>query len=262
MMSRRLTIALFAADYVGYQVCRRLLAEGNDVPVVVLPDDEEALFRRETHGLFTGQDTRIVSFSGLHSSEGLREFTGLGVDLAILLWWPTIIRQPLLDVVRRGFLNCHPSLLPYNRGKHYNFWNLVEDVPFGVSLHWVKPGIDDGAIAFQKPLAKNWEDTGETLYLRAREAIIDLVLESFGRIQVGDIPAIEQDLARGSFHYAKELEPASHIHLDRTYTGRQLINLLRARTFYPHPGCWFSEDGERYEIRINIKKVMKFKTRS
>ena len=33
------------------------------------------------------------------------------------------------------------------------------------------------------------------------------------------------------FHRARELEPASRIQLDANYTARNLLNLLRARTF-------------------------------
>ena len=47
-------------------------------------------------------------------------------DLGILAWWPMLIRRPLIGLPRHGFINFHPSLLPYNRGKHYNFWALVE----------------------------------------------------------------------------------------------------------------------------------------
>ncbi|NIM21688.1 MAG: formyl transferase, partial [Candidatus Latescibacteria bacterium] len=88
----------------------------------------------------------------------------------------------------------------------------------------------------------SWEDTGETLYRKAQSAILQLFKECFPVIKEETIPRQPQDLEQGSFHRASELEPASEIELDKEYTGRQLLNLLRARTFSPHPGCRFTDN--------------------
>jgi methionyl-tRNA formyltransferase len=53
------------------------------------------------------------------------------------------------------------------------------------------------------------------------------------------------------------LDAASLIKLDELYSGRELINLLRARTFSGHPGCWFIDNGIRYEVSIEIRRVEK-----
>jgi len=81
-----------------------------------------------------------------------------GIDLGILAWWPKIIKSPLLDLPILGFINTHPSLLPYNRGKHYNFWALVEQAPFGVTLHFVDSGVDTGPIVAQREIHYDWCD--------------------------------------------------------------------------------------------------------
>ena len=127
--------------------------------------------------------------------------------------------------------------------------------PFGVTLHWVGAGVDCGDIAFQSLIETSWEDTGATLYYKAQEEIVRLFKEKFSEIKAGRIPRLPQDLARGSFHLARELEDASRIELDKTYTAAELLNLLRARTFQPHPAAWFEAEGRRYEVRIEIKET-------
>jgi len=42
--------------------------------------------------------------------------------------------------------------------------------------------------------------------------------------------------------------------LNGNYTGREILNLLRARTFTGHPACYFNEDGVKYEVRIDIRR--------
>lgn len=178
-------------------------------------------------------------------------------DLGILAWWPKIVSNSLISLASDGFINTHPSFLPYNRGKHYNFWALVEQVPFGVSLHFVDEGIDTGDIVAQLPIPYTWEDTGETLYLKASHLMVKLFKSTYPHIRSEKISRISQNITRGSSHFAKELEVASKIALDQNYTARNLINLLRARTFPGNPACWFEDNGEIYEISINIKRRIK-----
>ncbi|MFY9237397.1 MAG: hypothetical protein WAO78_00710, partial [Roseovarius sp.] len=71
-------------------------------------------------------------------------------------------------------------------------------------------------------------------------------------LEANDLSLVPQDLGSGSAHFAKELEPASRIDLDRVYRARDLLNLLRARTFTGHPGCFFEHEGQTYEISIKI----------
>jgi len=176
------------------------------------------------------------------------------IELGILAWWPKILKTPLLDAPQLGFINTHPSLLPYNRGKHYNFWALVEQVPFGVTLHRVDSGVDTGDIVYQAPIDYDWTDTGETLYIKAQAAMLELLKKTYPVLRVGRFTTKSQNLLAGSFHRASELESASKIDLDANYRARDLLNLLRARTFEGHPGCWFEEGGRKYEISIKIRK--------
>lgn len=176
-------------------------------------------------------------------------------DLGILCWWPFILRAESLNKARLGYLNFHPSLLPFGRGKHPNFWAFIDETPFGVSIHWVDYSIDGGDIAFQREIKTAWTDTGETLYHKALSEIIALFTENLDNIIEGKIPRIKQEAENEKVHYSKELEPASKIDFQKLYTGKEMINLLRARTFHGYPGCWFEVDGKKFEVRINIEEV-------
>jgi methionyl-tRNA formyltransferase len=75
-------------------------------------------------------------------------------DYFILSWWPYIVNASLFKLPTKGTLNFHPSLLPFNRGKHPTFWNIIEEAPYGVTIHFVDEGIDTGDIIFQKEIEK------------------------------------------------------------------------------------------------------------
>jgi len=178
-----------------------------------------------------------------------------GYDLGLLAWWPKILSKPIFGLPKKSFINFHPSLLPHNRGKHYNFWVIVEQAPFGVSLNFVESGVDTGDILAQRTIAYDWTDTGKTLYEKAQKEICDLFYMVYPRIHLGKFNRIPQDLSKGSFHSAKELEPACLIELDKTYRARDILNLIRARTFSGYPACSFIDNNQKYEVRIEISKV-------
>ncbi len=254
--SDAMKLLVFADADVGAQVVNHILTTGDQIAVLVLnsrvePDAAEAF---SDDALRNGVGS-VVQSDDLHKPEVFERIRRTSPDLGILAWWPYIVREPLLSLPRIGFLNFHPSALPFNRGKHPNFWNLVEEAPFGVSLHWVDGEVDHGDLAFQANIEKSWEDTGETLYLKAKREIVRLFTENYALIRKGTIPRIPQDHTRATSHRAAELDPASKLELDQRYTARDLLNRLRARTFPPHPACWFQDGSDRYEVRVEITRT-------
>jgi len=244
-------MVLFAHDVVGAAIADLLLRDYRaDVAAVVLADTSgpvvDALDR---HGFPT--EMRLQ----WHPAAVPEALAALAPDCFLLAWWPHIVKEPLLSMPSRGLLNTHPSLLPHCRGKHPNFWSLVEERPFGVTIHYVGNAVDAGDVAFQAPIPVTWEDTGETLYLKAREAMVQLFANSYPAIREGHVPRRSQDLPSGSFHLARELEPACVIDLDQRYTARELLNLLRARTFPPYPGVRFKDESAEYQIQISIQRI-------
>lgn len=173
-------------------------------------------------------------------------------DLGVLAWWPKILKDKEILKSRHGFINFHPSYLPFNKGKNYNFWALVEECPFGVTLHFINSGIDTGDILSQKKIPYDWTDNGKTLFDKAQKEIVSLFKSNYDSFRKLEFNRTPQDLTQGTFHYSHEIEEASTINLDKKYTGRELINLLRARTFPGHPGCKFKDKGMVYEARITI----------
>ena len=177
------------------------------------------------------------------------------IDVGILAWWPHILKGPLINYPKLGFINTHPSLLPFNRGKHPSFWAIVEQAPFGVSIHHATKEIDSGKIIAQKRINYDWCDSGESLYSRSQKEMVKLFESVYPVLRMGNMREVSQGNSdEGSFHFSCEIEQASKINLDESYLGRELLNKLRAKTFFGHSGCWFEEDGITYNITVNITK--------
>jgi methionyl-tRNA formyltransferase len=243
-------LALFADGPVGAAVFDLLWASyAGDIVALVVAGENELADRARAQGCH-------VLRHGVHTYDRLREINAdVPIDLGLLAWWPHLLRSPLLQLPRLGFLNTHPSLLPHNRGKHSNFWALVEQVPFGVTVHWVNAGIDAGDIVAQRAIAYDWTDTGASLHTLAVGAMVQLVADGYPRWRTFDIPRSAQSATQGSYHHSRELEPASRVALDEPTTARDLLNRLRARTFPGFPACQFTDDGDTFEVRVQITRI-------
>ena len=246
-------IGLYADGVVGDAILQIIAARCPDrLAYVVVPTTASPVAERHTA---LSLDHALLDWSDPAARAQLPRHAGRAPALVILAWWPHLVRRPFLDAGQRATLNMHPSLLPHGRGKDPNFWTLAQGDPFGVTIHHVDQGIDSGPIAFQAAIDTDWTDTGGSLYAKAQERMIRLFADSLDAILALDIPRLEQPAGAGSLHRRADLAPHSVIDLDRLYSGRDILNLLRARTFAPHPGCRFSDRGEVFEVRVEIEKI-------
>lgn len=246
-------VALFAADKVGLRIAEFLGGQNEPLACLVLDGNDGRGVNAGIKQAAAVDETQIIETIPAERGQLAEQLSAFQPDLLVLAWWPYILKADVLAVPEIGSLNFHPSLLPHGRGKAPNFWALRNNTPFGVTIHWVDEEIDSGDIAFQRGIDVTWQDNAQTLYERSHDTLVELFQENWLAILSGNIPRIPQPETTVC-HFQRELEDASQIELDATYTGRDLLNLLRARTFAPHPGAWFEEDGRRYQIRISISQ--------
>jgi len=248
-------VVLFASDWVGAEIAR-FFGEINEIPIcLVLDIHDRGNFNKKIIEFLGIDEEKILYYNALEKEETYKQLKQIELDLGILAWWPYIIKKDLISIPHRGFINFHPSYLPYNRGKDPNFWSLATGTPFGATIHYVDEGIDSGDIITQTIIEYDWEDTGKSLYEKAKTEIVNLFRANYHYIKSREIRKIPQPKDRRSIHYRKDIDKASQICLDKKYYARELLNLIRARTFPPHPGAWFIDDGKKYEVRVEIRRI-------
>lgn len=248
---------IMADDYVGSKVVEYLCEQKETIDVFIYDLQDRGGYNEQMLRAVREANPQAEIFSNqeIQDREIQKKIREQGIDLGILAWWPYIIDEAMISMTRRGFVNTHPGFLPFNRGKHPYFWSIVDQTPFGVTLHYVDKDIDSGAIIAQKEIPVEWEDTGESLYLLSRELILELFREYFPQIKEGTAPTLPKSAENGTFHYGKELEPVCSVNLDQCYTARRLFNILRGRMFRGQGECTFSEGEETYRVSIKIEKI-------
>ncbi len=247
-------IALYCANAMGLKVAEFVLNEEYPIEFVAtcsidLPDYESRIA-----DVATGKSVPVYRHIDANSEQSVSYLKDHEIDLVLLIWWPAIIKIKAIETVAHGWINMHNSLLPYSRGRHPYYWSVVDQVPFGVTLHYINEGIDSGDILFQKGIDIPVHHRGDQIYARSLEAIYTLFAESYKKITELNFVAKKQDESMSTFHLANELDVHSEIILDKNYKARDLINIIRARSFPHGDSAFFYSEGDRYNIKVTIEK--------
>ena len=95
----------------------------------------------------------------------------------------------------------------------------------------------------------------QKLYKESLKQMLKLIKENFNKIMKYNLPKINQDKNYKKINYRKEMIKKSKIKLNSKIILKDFLNLLRAKTFYPHEGIIFTDKKKKYSINIKIKKV-------
>tara|TARA_A100001388_G_C28657923_1_gene445306 strand:- start:63 stop:791 length:729 start_codon:yes stop_codon:yes gene_type:complete len=92
--------------------------------------------------------------------------------------YPYLIKESVYKKFKYA-LNCHPSLLPKNRGKYLEYIFLNNEEISGTSVHHIRKGCDDGPIILQKSFKVELEDNVDSLKIKSKKLELDLLKEIF-----------------------------------------------------------------------------------
>jgi methionyl-tRNA formyltransferase len=244
-------ILFFGNNRLGLRVLEWLRARDEQIVGLVLHPSGQRRYGDEI--VRAGGLGESGTFDGSRLTQFHTEIERLRPDIGISVLFGYVLRRDMLDLFPSGCVNLHPSLLPYNRGAYPNVWSILDRTPAGASLHYMDEGIDTGDLVAQREIAVEPVDTGETLYRRLEDCAFDLFRDTWPVIREGCAPRTPQSDATGTAHRRADVERLDEIELDRSYTGRELIDLLRARSFPPYPGAYFRCDGRKVEIRVQLR---------
>lgn len=247
-------LAFLGNNHLGLQVLSWLKKQGGEIVALGVHPMERAKCRQEMIDVAGCGDEALIEGPDINSDVGVQKLISSGCELLLSVGFGYILKPEALRVPPRGCLNLHISYLPYGRGSNPNVWSIVENAPAGVTLHHIDSGIDTGDIVAQRRVEISWEDNGGTLYEKLMKAAYDLFVEAWPDIVEGRAVPCKQLPGAGSFHRDRDLAELDLIDLDRSYKARDLINILRARTFPPYSGAYFIDGGERHYLSLAITK--------
>lgn len=244
-------ILYFGNNWLGYEVLRWLKEQSEEIVGLVIHPEEKRKYGAEMVKSARLDPSLVLDGSRLREPETLVAIERMRPEIGLSVLFGYILQPDLLAQFPKGCLNLHPSLLPHNRGTYPNVWSIVERTPAGATLHYLDEGVDTGEIVAQQRVPVDLADTGETLYRGLEDAALELFKHCWPDIKAGSARRCPQPDG-GTYHRVRDVEKIDRIDLDRVYRARDLIDVLRARTFPPYEGAYFEEGGRRIYLRLYL----------
>jgi methionyl-tRNA formyltransferase len=245
-------ILFLGNNWVGWQVVRWLKEQNEQIVGLVVHPPHKRKYGDDIIRCAQVSPECIFDGSQLRLPQVLQAIEALRPDIGLSVLFGYILAPEFLNMFPYGVVNLHPAYLPYNRGKYPNVWSIVERTPAGVTLHYIDAGVDTGDIIAQRQVPIEPVDTGETLYRKLDQACIELFKDTWPLIRSGHAPRIRQCSDKATYHRTRDVERIDHIDLDRQYTARELIDIIRSRTFPPYPGAYFIHEGRKVYLRLQL----------
>ncbi|RIX28016.1 methionyl-tRNA formyltransferase [Amnibacterium setariae] len=171
------------------------------------------------------------------------ELTDLGADLAVIVAYGGLVREPLLSAPRLGWVNLHFSLLPRWRGAAPVQRALIAgDTTAGVAVFRLEAGLDTGPVLASEPVEIGALETAGHLLGRLAGIGARVLAGAVDRLADGSAVAVPQE---GEPTLAPKLELADG-RLDWTEPADRVFARIRGCT--PEPGAWTTTGDRRLKV--------------
>ena len=169
-------------------------------------------------------------------------------DLGVAVAFGKIFRPDFLALPKLGILNVHFSLLPLLRGAAPVQRALMQGhTKTGVSVFWIRPGMDDGPLVLQKEIAIAPEDNALTLFDKLVPLGLDALREALAQIAQGQITQIPQT---GEPTSAPMLGKEEAFLRPAQLSARELHNRVRGLACGPKPKIPFTRNGQTEWVQV------------
>ncbi len=167
-----------------------------------------------------------IDYEKLDDVSLINNVRDLNADIAVVCSFNYKIPKILLNSVKGGFINIHPSLLPKYRGPNpYSAIILNGEKEAGVTIHYMDEEFDTGDIIHQKKINISDYETMGTLFNRTNILAVEMLLEVLKKYEDTELPRIKQP--SGIFPKG-EIIPEQNLYINYKQTAVEINNLIRA----------------------------------
>lgn len=245
-------VLFFGNNRIAADIAHCVREHGDTIVGLVLHPEERRKFGDNIVAAAEVPEDATFDGSRLREPEVIQRIAMLHADIGVSALFGYILRKEILQLLPAGCINLHPALLPFNRGANPNIWSIVEGTPAGATLHYIDEGVDTGDIIAQQAVDVEWVDTGKSLYRKLERVSVALFRQQWPALRAGRVKPLCQSSAAGTSHRLRDVERIDEIDLDRQYTARELLNILRARTFPPYLGAYFRAGDRKVYVRVEL----------
>ena len=188
------------------------------------------------------QELNIPVLSPVKLKDDFDKIAATPFDLGIVVAYGKIFRPDFLALPKLGLLNVHFSLLPQLRGAAPVQQALIEGyTKTGISIFWIRPGMDDGPLFLQKEIAIDPQDNAQTLFEKLIPLGLEGLKEVLAQLENGNILQTPQT---GTPTLAPMLAKEDALLCPDVLSAQDFHNRVRGLACGPKPKIPFTSSGK------------------
>lgn len=169
-------------------------------------------------------------------------------DILLSCGFSYILNSEIIGLAKQIAVNVHPTLLPKYRGfRSGPFIIMNGEKKSGVTIHELTNDMDKGDIFMQKEFPLTPFDTTKSLFRKAQELEMELLVDFFAKLQLGKLNRIKQN-ENDATTYNEIRKPKDSI-LDPNKSLIELYNYIRACDPVDYP-AYFLMNNEKVCIKL------------
>lgn len=222
-----------------------LLMAGVNIVGVLGPKKDHSMFN-DFRNFVLSRRLNYIDYDELDEEQLINKIKALDVDVAVVCSFNYKIPKVLMNAVKDGFINVHPSMLPkYRGGNPYSRVLMNGETETGVTIHFMDESFDTGDIIAQKAYHIHSKATMGTLFNELNVLGIELLLQVLQTYETQELPRIKQPV--GDFISGKGLDERE-IFINYNKTAEEIERFVRALNPFILASTTF---------RGNLMKIMK-----
>ena len=119
-----------------------------------------------------------------NEKECIEKIKSLNADIGVVCSYNKLFSKEFLSTTKMGYINCHPSLLPYYRGAAPYFHVIKNGEEYsGITLHFMDEKFDTGDIVHQERFKLMPFETMGSIFNRTTYMLSDALIEVLGKME-------------------------------------------------------------------------------
>src|SRR5690625_1814324 len=246
----------FAGDrQISVEILKLLKSQGFKPSALFVSKGENESHAEELKQISNLPEKLIFEGNKFKHPEAIEVLKNLELDYIFGIHFPYIIPSKVLEIPKVGFLNLHPAYLPFNKGWHTPSWAIIDQTPYGATLHFMTEELDGGDIIHQKKLDIEPQETANSLYSKVLQLEVEVFKEAFTDLISLKPKRLKQE-GKGTNKSKSDLAKIQEIDLNKCYKAEDLINKLRALTTNKiEEAAYFLENHKKVAIQVRMEII-------
>lgn len=244
-------IAIFGKNDIAVKLTQFIVDSGECEIIFVSPamtDKGEDTWQLSLKKYAQERDLPIKLFTKIKSADSLDYLIDKEIDFIFSFQYDQIINQKVIDSAKFGIINLHFGPLPRYRGVSTNGLAILNgEKEFGVTLHYIDPGVDTGDVIDQTIFDIKNIENARHLYNQCVLEGVDLFKKNFESILNCTNTRTPQDNSKALYNSIGTIDFSKN-EINWKKDTNSLTNWIKAFIFEPIQFPRFTYEGKEYFV--------------